>query len=71
MNTQATNPTPERPRLKLSGTDGNVFAIIGNVSRALKAAGQSARAREFTQRAFAARSYEEVLVLLHDYVDAR
>lgn len=71
MTTQETNATPQRPRLTLSGTDGNVFAFIGNVSRALKAAGQPDHASEFTQRAFQARSYEEVLVLLHEYVDAR
>lgn len=29
----------EKPTVKLAGTDGNAFAILGNVSRALKMAG--------------------------------
>ena len=46
---------------KLVDTDGNVFAIVGRAQRALKQAGQDARARDFVQRAFGARSYDEVL----------
>ena len=38
-----------KPRCKLVGTDGNVFAIIGAVRRALVAAGEPERAREFVQ----------------------
>ena len=59
-----------KPYVKLSGTDGNVFSIIGSVSKALKKAGQSEQAKAFCDRALSAQSYDEVLQLLHEYVDA-
>jgi hypothetical protein len=60
-----------RPPCKLVGEDGNVFNVIGRVKRALQQAGQADRAREFVQKAFAARSYDEVLGLCMEYVDVR
>ncbi|MBI2192051.1 MAG: hypothetical protein HYU36_08710 [Planctomycetes bacterium] len=60
-----------RPACKLVGTDGNVFSIIGRVKQALKKAGQEDRAREFVEKAFQAKSYNEVLALCTDYVDVR
>jgi hypothetical protein len=60
-----------RPACKLVGTDGNVFSIIGRVKQALKEAGQEDRAREFVEKAFQARSYDEVLALCTDYVEVR
>ena len=58
-----------KPQVRLTGTDGNVFIIIGKVSSALKKAGQYAQAREFTGKAFAAHSYDEVLQLCMQYAD--
>jgi hypothetical protein len=63
--------TITRPPCQLSGTDGNVFSVIGRVRQALRAAGQSERAREFVERAFATGSYDEVLALCFDYVEVR
>jgi hypothetical protein len=60
-----------KPACKLVGTDGNVFAIIGRVQKALVKAGLESRAGEFVRRAFAATSYDEVLTLCMDYVDVR
>jgi len=60
---------PNRPRCRLVGTDGNVFAIIGAVKRALRDAGQHEAASDFVQRAFRSKSYDEVLALLVEYVD--
>ena len=60
----------QKPICKLVGTDGNVFSIIGNVSKTLKKAGMPEKAKEFQERAFKAGSYDEVLTMLHDYVDA-
>lgn len=60
-----------KPRCALLGDDGNVFAVIGRVRRALRNAGQTDRAREFVDRAFAAKSYDEVLAMLPEYVDVR
>lgn len=59
----------DKPTCKLIGQDGNVFGIIGNVSRTLKRAGQADKAKEFTEKAFKAGSYDEVLAMLQDYVD--
>jgi hypothetical protein len=58
-----------KPRCRLIGGDGNVFHVIGRVRAALRNAGQTERARDFTERAFAAKSYDEVLAMLHEYVD--
>ena len=60
----------QKPECKLVGTDGNVFSIIGKVSACLKKAGQADKAKEFQQKAMSSKSYDEVLMLLHDYVDA-
>ena len=59
----------EKPACKLVGTDGNVFAIIGNVSRVLKRAGQSDKASEFQKRAMSSGSYDDVLALCFEYVE--
>jgi len=61
----------EKPVCKLVGTDGNVYSIIGKVSEALKKAGMKDKAKEFTEKAFSSGSYDDVLVLCHEYVDVR
>ena len=61
----------KKPVCKLVGTDGNVFAVIGKVSEALKKAGQKDKAAEFTDKAFSAGSYEEVLAACFDYVEVK
>jgi hypothetical protein len=58
-----------KPIVQLIGEDANVFNIIGLVSRALKKAGQQDKAKEFTERAFAEHSYDEVLAMLDEYVE--
>lgn len=58
-----------KPTVKLVGEDGNVFAIIARVSRAIKNAGTPEKAKEFTARAFRSGSYQEVLSLVQEYVD--
>ena len=57
-----------KPTVKLIGEDGNVFNIIGLVCRALKVAGEREKAQEFQEQAFQAKSYDEVLAMLDDYV---
>lgn len=59
----------KKPKCRLTGTDGNVFAIIGKVSSTLKQAGFKEKAKEFTEQAFKAGSYDEVLQLCFKYVD--
>jgi hypothetical protein len=59
-----------KPKCKLVGEDGNVFNIIGLVSKSLKKDGQRERAKEWQKKAIQCCSYDEVLQLLHDYVEA-
>jgi len=58
-----------KPVCQLTGTDGNVFSIIGLVSQSLKRDGQRDRAKEFETKAFGSGSYDAVLTLCHDYVE--
>lgn len=58
------------PYATVSGSvDGNVFAIIGAVSSALKKVGCRAEATEFTSKAMSADSYDAVLALAQEYVE--
>ena len=59
----------EKPKCKLVGTDGNVFALAGRVSLALKKAGQPDKAHEFQSKLFQCGSYDEALTLMQDYVE--
>jgi len=60
-----------KPECQLTGEDGNVFAIIARVSRALKQDGQRERATEFADKAMKQGSYDDVLRLCMEYVDVR
>lgn len=55
--------------VKLVGEDGNVFNVIGRVSRGLKKAGLEDEARQFQQEALQCASYDEVLRLVFEYVE--
>lgn len=55
--------------VQLTGGDGNVFGIIGSVSRELKRAGHRDAATEFVNTAMSSGSYDEVLQLCMKYVD--
>lgn len=49
--------------VQLTGTDGNVFAIIGKVRDALRRAGHADAAKEFETAALSSESYDAVLQL--------
>ena len=59
----------DKPTCQLTGEDGNVFSIIGRVSKALKRAGQEDKAEEFRKKAMQSESYDAVLRLCMDYVE--
>lgn len=59
---------PKKPRVKLVGEDGNAFAILGKVQRALKDAGLKEQAKEYVERATAG-DYNELLQVTMEYVD--
>ncbi len=59
----------KKPECKLTGKDGNTFSVIGSVIRALKKAGQPDKAKEFSDKAFQQKSYDDLLQLCFEYVD--
>ena len=58
-----------KPQCQLTGVDGNVFVIIGTVSKTLKRAGLDDKAKEFSNKAMQQESYDDVLRLCMGYVD--
>jgi len=58
-------------QVELTGTDGNVFSIIGKVRKEIMRSGwdREAGAKEFTDKAFACGSYDEVLQLVMQTVE--
>ena len=58
-----------RPKMKLIGQDGNIFAIMGRASRLLKNAGQSDKAKEMCNRVMASKSYNAALAIVSEYVE--
>ena len=58
-----------KPKCKLIGEDGNVFVIIGKVSKVLKQNNMEEKATEFRAKAMNSESYDEVLILVNEYVD--
>jgi N-formylglutamate amidohydrolase len=59
-----------KPRCRLIGENGNIFNLMGIVSRTLKEVGESEKAEEMIQRITKeAKSYDEALATLMEYVD--
>ena len=59
----------KKPTCKLIGENGNVFALAGIVSKCLKRAGMSDKAKEFQEKVFDCGSYDEALQLMMQYVE--
>lgn len=59
----------EKPVCKLIGTDGNVFALMGKVSSALKKAGMLEQTKECASRIMNSGSYDEALQIMMEYVE--
>lgn len=60
----------DKPRVKLVGTDGNIFAVVGRCKQALEQAGLQDQAKELAERVFKATSYDEALGICQEYVEA-
>ena len=58
-----------KPPVKMVGEDGNAFAIIGRVSKALKRAGYRDKVKEWQAAAMKCESYNHLLNLVFDYAD--
>lgn len=59
----------EKPKMNLVGEDGNVFAILGRASRALKQAGMPEQAKEMFDRVTNCGDYYEALNIISEYVE--
>ena len=59
----------QRPKMKLLGEDGNIFAIMGRASLLLKNAGQSDKAKEMCNRVMFCDSYHKALNVISEYVE--
>jgi len=51
----------EKPKVKLTGTDGNAFAVMANVSNALKKAGYSKMEIDQFRREATSGDYNDLL----------
>ncbi|MGA2434451.1 MAG: hypothetical protein ABSG25_04120 [Bryobacteraceae bacterium] len=59
----------KKPKCKLVGQNGNIFNLIGIASRELKNNFQADKAKEMQTRCFSAKSYDEALQIIMEYVD--
>lgn len=59
----------EKIKVKTIGRNGNIFNIVGKVSKALEKNAQKKEALEMRNRVFESRSYEEALMAILDYVE--
>lgn len=66
-----TTPTYPHVHVKLTGTDGNVYGVIGKVQLALKRAGLKDEAKQFAHDAMNCGSYDEVLRMCMETVDVQ
>ena len=57
-----------KPKCRLVGEDGNAFAIMGRVTRALKANGQSDLVAEYRAKATSG-DYDNLLRVSMEYVE--
>ena len=66
-----TNKKPVVRIGNLNGPDGNIFVIAGKAREALLGKGDTAGAKELTNKLMQQESYELALILVKDYVDLR
>jgi hypothetical protein len=59
----------KKPKCKVVGQDGNVFFILGSARKALKKAKLYEEAEKMTKEVTSAKSYDEALVVMSNYVE--
>ena len=59
----------QRPKMRLIGQDGNIFAILGRASRLLKENGQPDQAKEMCDRVYQSGNYYKALNIISEYVE--
>lgn len=58
-----------RPKMRLYGEDGNIFAILGKATRLLRENGQSKQAGEMMDRVCHSDDYNKALRIISEYVE--
>ena len=58
-----------KPKCKLIGTDGNVFALLSKVCKTLRQNDMGEQAKEVQDRVFNCGSYDEALSIMMEYVE--
>lgn len=66
---KSTAEPKKRPHVTLSGTDGNIFALMGRCAGALRKEGLSEDATKMTKEVMTAESYDAALQVLMQYCD--
>lgn len=61
----------KKPSVKLIGSDGNIFNIMGICSAALKKSGMKKEADEMINRVFNSSSYNEAISIISEYCDVK
>lgn len=61
----------EKPKVKLVGEDGNAFAIMGRVGKALRRAGYTQEEIDEYQNEATSGDYDNLLRVTMEYVDVR
>lgn len=61
----------EKPKINLLGEDGNIFAILGRASRALKQVGMTDETKEMFDRVTSCGDYYEALNIISEYVETK
>jgi len=59
----------KKPKCALIGHNGNIFNLMGIVSRTLKSNGMSVESKEMVERVTHSTSYDNALNILSQYVD--
>lgn len=59
----------QKPKIKLTGKDSNIFILVGIASKALKSANQKDKSEEMKNRVFASNNYNEALSIIMEYCD--
>jgi hypothetical protein len=59
----------EKPKVVLTGADGNVFNLLSICTKALKEAGQRDKAKELGEKLWEASSYEHALCLMAEFCE--
>jgi len=60
-----------KPKCKLTGTDGNIFALVGKVFSCLKKNNLSDQAKEMSSKVFKSKSYDDALCIIMEYVEVK